>query len=171
MITEIGPAEGTYLLKPTNTMAKNHVVTSVGSSEDATAASVGPRGAVRWGAAALLILHGLIHALGAIEIWGWADIEQMTGTPSIDVGSTTAKILAAAWPISFGLFVVAGIGLLARKSWWRPIAIGALAVSQFAIVMWWGDAFAGTVANVLILAIVVLARRLDLRFDRPVVVR
>ena len=60
--------------------------------------------------------------------------------------------------------MVAGVLVIARHPWWRALAVIGVVISQVAIVAWWEDASAGTVANLLIVAAVVLARRLGLDF-------
>lgn len=124
----------------------------------------------RWIVGILLILHGLIHVLGPLAIWELADIEALSGDPTIDLGSTAIQTFALAWLGALAILVVAGIAVMARRPWWRALAIVGVVISQIAIVAWWGDAAAGTVANLLIIAAVVLARPLGLDFrdpDRP----
>lgn len=120
----------------------------------------------RWVVAILLLGHGLIHALGTLEIWGLADLEQLTGQPSYDIGPTATNVLAASWPIALVVLVAAGLALLKRRAWWRPLAVFGIGVSQFAIVIWWGDASAGTIPNLLAVAAVIFAGRSGLRFEQ-----
>lgn len=112
----------------------------------------------------LLIGHGLIHVLGPLEIWGLADVETLSGDPTVDLGSAAVQAFALAWLCALGTLVVAGVLVIARHPWWRALAVIGVVISQVAIVAWWEDASAGTVANLLIVAAVVLARRLGLDF-------
>ena len=129
-----------------------------------------PRSApARWIVGILLILHGLIRVLGPLAIWDLADIEALSGDPTI-IGSTAIQAFALTWLGALAILVVAGIAVMARRPWWRALAVVGVVVSQIAIVAWWDDAAAGTVANLLIIAAIVLARPLGLDFrdsDRP----
>lgn len=122
---------------------------------------------VRWIVGFLLVGHGLIHVLGPLEIWGLADVEALSGEPTIDLGSAAVQAFALAWLCALVTLVVAGIAVIARQPWWRALAIIGVVISQAAIVAWWDDAAAGTVANLLIIAAVVLARPLGLAFRVP----
>ena len=119
----------------------------------------------RWATGILLIGHGLIHAMGPLDIWGIADMEELTGEPAIDIGSTATDVLAAVWLLALVVLVVSGLGVLARRAWWRRLAIIGVIGSQFVIIVWWGDAAAGTIPNLLVVVAVVLAGPLGLRFD------
>ncbi len=120
---------------------------------------------LRWSLGILLIGHGLIHALGAVEILGIADVEDLTGVPSFDIGRVATDIAGLMWPLALVVLVAAGFGLLSRGKWWRLMAITGAIVSQLAIIMWWDDAAAGTIPNILIIGAVALAGPMGLLFD------
>ena len=124
-------------------------------------------GLARWIVGILLILHGLIHLLGPLAIWDLADIEALSGDPTIDLGSAAVQAFALAWLGALVALLVAGVAVIARQPWWRVPAVIGVVISQVAIVAWWDDAAAGTVANLLIIAAVVLARPLGLDFRAP----
>jgi hypothetical protein len=78
---------------------------------------------------ALLIVHGLLHLLGFAKPW---------------------KLAAVLWLIAAVTLVSAALlRLLDRESWWM-VAAPALVLSQGLIILRWGDAWAGTVANALL---------------------
>ena len=108
--------------------------------------------AIRWLTGLLMIGHGLIHGLGPIEIWGIADIQGFSGNAALAVSDTTLQVLAAAWVVAMVIFVAVGFGLIAGKAWWQPWALAGAIVSQLVIAMWWTDAAAGTIPNILIAA-------------------
>lgn len=124
------------------------------------ARSTAPRGAppvrrprlrtiLRWATGLLIIVHGLIHVLGTVEGFGWADVEQLEGPISAAMG--------AAWLAAGMLTLVAGVLLIARsRRWWMVGAVAALS-SQLVIITSWSDAGAGTIANVVVLIGVVHA--------------
>jgi hypothetical protein len=113
---------------------------------------------VRGVIAFLLIGHGLIHAMGPAEMWGVADLPELTGTPSVDLGQTVATILAVTWLVALVVLVAAGWGILARRSWWRPAAIVGVIISQLVITIWWADAATGTIPNLLIVTALLATR-------------
>lgn len=107
---------------------------------------------VRWLTGLLMVGHGLIHGLGPIEIWGIADIKGFSGNTALAVSDITLQILALAWLVAMFVFVVVGFGLIAGKGWWQPWALAGAIVSQLVIAVWWTDAAAGTIPNLLIAA-------------------
>jgi hypothetical protein len=125
----------------------------------------------RWLVGILLIGHALIHLMGPLDIWGLADLEQLSGEPTISVAGISTEVLAILWLLPLVLLAAAGVAVLTRRPWWRPLALIGVVTSQLAIILWWEDASAGTIANVLVLAAVMLASRLHLATgsgkDRP----
>lgn len=101
---------------------------------------------MRWIVVGLLTLHGLIHLLGVAKGFGWAEVKQLK--EPIGPGAAALWLLAAA-------LVLAAAAMIALRapSWWWLVALAAAAVSQVAIVSSWGDAKAGTAANVLLLLV------------------
>ena len=94
------------------------------------------------GFAALLVIHGLIHILGAAKAFGWADLPQLTQPISPAMGTL--------WLVSALLWVAAAVSLFVWPRWWWAIAACALAVSMVVIVPSWADAKAGAAANGLV---------------------
>ena len=125
----------------------------------------------RWPVGILLIGHALIHLMGPADTWGLADLEQLSGEPTIAVAGIATEVLAILWLLPLILLLAAGVAVLARRAWWRPLALIGAVTSQLAIILWWEDASAGTIANLLVVAAVVLAPRLHLAAgpgaDRP----
>lgn len=118
--------------------------------------------ALRWVVGILLIGHGLIHLMGPLEIWDIADIDQMTGDPTLAIGDTATNVVATLWLVAMVILIAAGVAVIARRPWWRTMAVVGVVISQMAIIIWWGDAATGTIPNLLIVAAVVLAGRLGL---------
>ncbi len=101
------------------------------------------RTALRWTFAVVVILHGLIHVLGAVKGFGGAQVEALTATPSVAA--------AAAWLVASVLLVATGVALLmGTRRWWILGAV-ALILSQVLIISSWADAKAGLGANLLLL--------------------
>ena len=97
----------------------------------------------------LLWVHGLIHLLGLVKAFGWAEVRalrQPIGRP--------AGLL---WALAAVLFLIATWTILGRSDrWWIPALAGVL-LSQVLIVLHWKDARFGTVANVLLLVVIALS--------------
>lgn len=89
----------------------------------------------------VLVVHGLIHVLGAAKAFGWADLPQLTRPISPLMGSI--------WLLAAILFLAAAAALHAwPRGWW---AIGAVAIvlSTAAIIPSWSDARFGLVGNLI----------------------
>ena len=101
---------------------------------------------MRWIPIALMAIHGLIHSMGSAEGFGYADLPQLTQPISRAWG--LAWLAAALLVTTSALMFAAG-----ARSYWILGAVG-LVVSQAVIFSAWADAWAGSVANVLLLLIV-----------------
>ena len=101
---------------------------------------------MRWIPIALMGVHGLIHLMGFAKGFGYADLPQLT--------QPISRAWGLAW-LAAALLVTTSAAMLGAgaRSYWIPGAFG-LVVSQAVIFSAWGDAWAGTVANVLLLLIV-----------------
>jgi hypothetical protein len=106
---------------------------------------------VRWLLALLLVLHGLIHLLGVPLAWG-GPVAGMTRGTLVPLGDLALRVAGVAWLLACLALLVAALGVAVGRDWWRPVALGAAAVSQVLVVLWWPDARAGTLADMLILA-------------------
>ena len=104
------------------------------------------RGVVRWFVVVITVIHGLIHLLGVAKGFGWAEVTELEGSISTAGG--------AVWLLAAVLVVAAGVLLAARTRWWWAVGAAAVVASQIVIVTAWSDAWAGTVANVILLAAV-----------------
>src|SRR6185503_7588990 len=69
------------------------------------------RTGLRWTAGVVVVLHGLIHSLGAAKGLGWSEVSQLTGPISTTMGVT--------WLAATALVVAAGAMLaVAAPGWW-----------------------------------------------------
>jgi len=118
------------------------------------------KGAIRWLTGLVMIGHGLIHGLGPIAIWGIADIEGFSGSAALAVSDTALQLLAVTWLVAMVVLVAVGIGLIAGKTWWQHWALVGAITSQLVIAIWWTDAAAGTIPNILIAAAAIWGDRL-----------
>jgi len=104
------------------------------------------RSLIRWVVVIVVLLHGLLHLLGAAKAFGWADVAQLTEPIGAAVG--------AAWLVAAVLLIVTGVLLAARNRRWWIVGAVAVLVSQAAILTSWSDAKVGTFANVVLLVAV-----------------
>jgi hypothetical protein len=104
------------------------------------------RTTIRWAVVTIVVVHGLIHLLGAAKAFGWADVTQLAEPISTALGM--------AWLAAAVLLTATGVLLAAQRRWWWIVGAVAALVSQAVIVTSWSDAKAGTLANVVLLAAV-----------------
>ncbi len=97
----------------------------------------------------LLVIHGLIHLLGVAKGFGLAEVAQL----KMPVGRGGAVLWLLA---TLALLATAGMRLWAPAHWWM-VGVGAVVISQVAIVTSWGDAKFGSLANVLVSVALVVA--------------
>lgn len=102
---------------------------------------------VRWAVAVVALVHGSIHLLPAAERFGWID----------DPGLRTSPGEGALWLIAGLLLLLTAVLAAADIAAYCLVAIVAALVSQAAIVASWETAASGTLANLVLLALAVLA--------------
>lgn len=96
--------------------------------------------------ALVIILHGLIHLMGFAKAFQLAEMNQLTRFISKPMGTL--------WLIASLLLIFGGIVYLIKDQYaWLLLGSG-LMLSQILIVLYWHDAKIGTIANLLILPLV-----------------
>lgn len=103
---------------------------------------------MKWLFGGLLLLHGLIHLMGFAKAFGYAELPQLT--------QPISKPMGLAWLVATGLFLLTLIALFAWPRGWWMLGAAALLASQVVILTSWTDAKFGTVANLIVLAGVVV---------------
>ena len=93
---------------------------------------------MRYVTAALLLVHGLLHLIGFFKPW------KVDGFRGVGVLWLIAAV---------ALTTAALLCLMDRETWWT-VAAPAIVLSQALIVLQWGDAWAGTVVNLLLVVAV-----------------
>ena len=120
---------------------------------------------MKYAIVALLVVHGLIHAMGFAGAWNLAEFEGASKTPTNFVtsepGSQTVKMLGLLWMLALVAFLFAAALLVGDNVMWRPIALAAAVISMVPVALWWQSALMGAVANAIVLVAVFVAPRLD----------
>lgn len=103
----------------------------------------------------LIILHGLIHFIGFARLWNIFNLKGFSGHTFFAIPDAVLKPLGLLWLISMLLFLLSAARIMSGGYWWA-IAIIAVLLSQTLIFIYWQDAKAGTLANVLILVLAII---------------
>ncbi len=99
--------------------------------------------------ATIVIAHGLIHLMGFAKAYGHGNIAQL----SKDI----SKPIGLLWLITAMLFIVAVLLFILKKESWPYIAVAVVVISQILIISVWKDAKFGTIANVIVLSVAIVA--------------
>ena len=99
--------------------------------------------------AIILIFHGVLHFLGFIKAFAFFEIPQLSQNFSKPEGLLWLAVALA--------FIVTGILFLLKNNLWFWIAIATVIVSQILIIINWQDAKFGTIANLIVLIVALLA--------------
>ncbi len=99
--------------------------------------------------AVLLLVHGVIHLMGFTKAFGLAEIEQLT--------MPITKFAGMIWLTAAALFIITLVVYLAKADWWWMIGFLAVFLSQILIILSWTDAKFGTIANLIILLVIIIA--------------
>ncbi|HEY1115568.1 MAG TPA: DUF6544 family protein [Chitinophagaceae bacterium] len=105
----------------------------------------------------LLPLHGLIHLIGFFYGLRGAPVGQFTGKTIVPLSAAMVRLAGVLWGVATVLFLAALVTLLLKKDWWWMIGTGAVVLSQVLIVLYWPEAKWGTLANVIIALVLVIA--------------
>jgi hypothetical protein len=114
---------------------------------------------MKWFFFIIVILHGLIHILGFLKAFQFAEISQL-----IQPISKPSGIL---WLASLLLLVVSSIQFIGNSEVWWVAALAGVIVSQILIITFWHDAKFGTIPNTIILIVAIIAFA-DWNFTREV---
>lgn len=97
----------------------------------------------------IILLHGQIHLMGFAKAYRYGNIPQLT--------KDISKPAGLLWLAATLLFTATAILFLLKKDAWIFIGIVAVLLSQALIFGTWRDAKPGTIANILIIGIVILS--------------
>ena len=96
----------------------------------------------------VILLHGAIHLMGFAKAFNFAPIE--------NIHAVISKTAGLGWLLACLLFFAAGTAYLVKADGWYWIALSAVLLSTFLILFVWQDAKFGTIANMILLAGVIM---------------
>ena len=97
----------------------------------------------------VFMLHGLIHVLGFVKAFNYAEINQLT--------QEVSKPTGLLWLLGAFLLIAAGTLFVIQRSTWWWIGLPAIIISQLLIFTSWHDAKLGTIVNLIILLPIIAA--------------
>lgn len=95
----------------------------------------------------VVILHGLIHLLGFIKAYGIKEVKELTLPISKPMGLVRLSATV--------LFVIYGIMYIANADYDWAVGLIAVVISQVLVILYWKDAKFGTIANMIILLVLI----------------
>ncbi len=104
-------------------------------------------------------LHAFIHLMGFVKAFNFAEIKELT--------QPISKPFGLLWLITFLIFIAAIIQYLSNNEYWYLSAIIGILVSQGLVITFWQDAKFGTIPNVIIFLVSIVAFA-AFNFDRNI---
>ena len=98
--------------------------------------------------AVLMFLHGLVHLMGFVKAFNLTELKE--------IKQEISRPMGLLWLAVMLLFTVSGTALLLAQTWWWPVTIASILLSQIVVALHWKEAKWGTIANALILAGLIL---------------
>ena len=96
----------------------------------------------------LILAHGLIHLLGFFKSVKPQSVKKLS--------QSISKQRGIVWLLSAILFSATAVTYFKMFDWWWMLALPAVIISQILIISAWQDAKFGTIANIIILTVVVI---------------
>lgn len=112
---------------------------------------------IRTAFAVIIFIHALIHLMGFVKEWGIARVPGLTGKTMVPLSPQAARAAGILWLAACILLTLAGIGFMLKQEWWLMIGVMGTIISQALLILYWRDAWAGTIANLMIAGGIVLS--------------
>ena len=94
-------------------------------------------------------MHGLIHLMGFAKAFNLAELSQLS--------KAISKFSGLMWLSAALLFLTTLVLLVLKSDTWWMFGVAAIIISQIVIISSWSDAKWGTIANIIILILIILA--------------
>lgn len=102
-----------------------------------------------------MAIHGIIHLIGFAKEWDLGPNGSFSGKTLVPLSENIQKFAGVLWLVTCILLIAATAAYYLKKDWFWMLAGAGLVLSQAMIIIYWTDAKWGTVANVIILTVVV----------------
>ncbi|PDW03490.1 DUF6544 family protein [Candidatus Viridilinea mediisalina] len=97
----------------------------------------------------ITIIHGLIHLLGFVKAFNFAQINELTQPISRPFGLL--------WLLAALVLIVSAAAFALNNQWWWAVAIVGVLLSQVLVFSAWQDAKVGAIANLIIIVVALLS--------------
>lgn len=104
---------------------------------------------MKWFFFVFVNIHAVIHLLGFLKAFQLAEINQLT--------QHISKPMGMLWLLALILFLAAAIQFIINHDLWWITGLAAVILSQILIVLFWQDAKFGTIPNIIILLVAIVA--------------
>ncbi len=119
-------------------------------------------------AAAIIIVHGLIHLMGFVAYWPLAEIADLPYKTTLlgtrwSIGNSGMRFYSVLWLVTAVALAAASVGILVKQSWWYPLMWAGVLLSLLITVLDWQNAFRGAVVSLVLLVplLLVMGLRVD----------
>ena len=116
--------------------------------------------------AIFLFIHAFAHLVGFITLSGIAEIEDVSGEPTLlltglDAGHWILRVFGVLWLVGLAGFAASGVGVLQETEWVVPVLVASTVFSTVLCLIWAKDTPFGLVANAIILAVLLIPAASD----------
>jgi len=88
--------------------------------------------------------------MGFANLLNIKKFNQFTGITLFPVSENLSKIIGIIWLLTALLFIISAVGYVIEKDRWWIFGFASVILSQLLIIIYWKDAWAGTIPNVII---------------------
>jgi len=111
--------------------------------------------------AVFLLVHAVAHGVGFLTVSGLVKNPDQPADPSflltgLEPGHWVFKAMSVVWLIALAGFVFAGVGVISEATWALSAIVSALILSTVLSLIWLKAAPFGLVANLIVIAILVI---------------
>ena len=111
--------------------------------------------------AIFLLVHAVAHGVGFLTVSGLVKSPEQPSDPSFlltgfDSGHWVFKAMSVVWLIALAAFVVAGLGVINETGWALAAIVSATILSTALSLIWVKAAPFGLVANLIVVAVLII---------------
>jgi hypothetical protein len=118
---------------------------------------------LRYAAAVIVGVHGLIHLMGFVAYWPLAEIKELPYKTTqlegrVDLGRRGMRVVSVLWLLAATGFVLSVGGMVADQGWWQALMGASAVLSMVISALDWSVAFRGTLIDIVILCVLLIAQ-------------